>query len=98
MVDREQLEAILAHIDETGDFPMGGVDAEILVAAARGYLLIPDQPLADLINQLGETRAILHRNAQNAQNAPDRELLNMMFSTVSAAMTVIQRVMMQGKL
>lgn len=95
MVNREMLRTVLEHIDATGSFPIGGTDAELLTVAARAYLELPDQPLADLINQLGETRAILHRNAMNAQVPQDRELLQMMFNTVSAAMTVIQQVMVE---
>ncbi len=97
MVDRELLRNIIARIEETGDFPVGGVDAEELVKAAKAYLEIPDPELVQLLNALGETRAILMRNAQQNVGNKDGEILQMMFNTVNQAMTVIQEAMLRAQ-
>jgi hypothetical protein len=96
MVDRELLKNILAHIEATGDFPVGGTDAALLVEAAKAYLEMPDPNLIKLLNDLGETRAILMRNAQQ-NSGKDGEILQMMFNTVTAATEVIQAAMVRAQ-
>jgi hypothetical protein len=97
MVDRELLSAIIGRIEETGDFPLGGSDAEELVKAARAYLEIPDPELVKLLNDLGETRAILMRNAQQHAGNNDGLVLKKMFDAVDRAQAVIQAAMIRAR-
>lgn len=96
MVDRELLTSVLNRYEMSRDIPTG-VEFDVLVDASRAYLEIPDPQLVKLLNDLGETRAILMRNAQQNAGSKDGEILTAMLNTVTAAQTVIQQAMFRAQ-